>query len=187
MDTSAFGFESVKIWLLPGEPWRGIYGCAWLMVPGTFHWETRTVFRSSLHFPVYSVGGQFQTLALRPIGCQNDPLTPTLTRTHIQVYSDHPHLVSVPHSAPITTIPPPETLERSVSSVLPCFSISSQAIQSWKLKRNSPGCWLGLELPFWGLMRFHRSWAGAHSSGTRTLPHFTPFWDRRRGLDGTTS
>lgn len=174
MDTSAFGFKSVKIWLLSGEPRRGIYGCAWLMGPRTFHWETWTVFRSSLRFPVYSVGGQFHTLALRPTGCQNDSLTPTLTHAHTFKCTLITHsplgIETVPHSAPITTLPPPETLEQSVCSILWCSYISSQAVMSWKFKRNSPGCWLGLEFPFWGVMRFHRSWAGAHSSGTRALP-----------------
>lgn len=68
----------------------GICGCAWLMGPQDVPlWKVRTVFRGSLPLAVHSVGGQFHTLALRPIGSERPPHTHTDTRTHTQVYPVH--------------------------------------------------------------------------------------------------
>lgn len=146
--------------LFPGEPWRGVCGCAWLMGPRTSHWKTWTTYRSFLPFFVHSVGGQSPTLVFRPI-CSERPITPTRTHAHTHkpkcalITHSHFYIQTVPHFVPVKTLPPPETLrwrERSLCTVIQCSHISSQAGLSWKVKRNRPqlGAELGLEPPFWG-------------------------------------
>lgn len=57
--------------------------------------------------------------------------------------------------------------------VLRCSHISCWSGLSWKeFKRDRPqlGAGWDSEPPFWGLTGLHRTWAGADSLGTRTLP-----------------